>query len=709
MEKELDSNNEVIVEISGGTKEEEKSNSNDPNGKVEGVEKQESGSYSFKKYLQIDPPPPAPILPVVQLIPADQDSGLRSRKNVPGSSNTLDIPTTTSQKADEDINRRSLPQSPYPKSKSRLIEPAVPSNWKAGNDKVTSTTASPSEKPKTPKLTPPITPKTPLMASQGEEDDEDDDVYYTNVLQAKSQTRRSKKRKVLFCIEFSIFVCVAVVLVLSKTVNKLENSYIWSLELWKWCVLILVVFCGRLFSEWITDTTVFLIEKEFLFKKKVLYFVYSLQKSVRVFIWLGLILLTWGLLINRGVHRTRHTTKVLNKITRGIASTLVGAGAWVLKTLFVKILASSFHVKIFFDRIQENIFHQYVLQILSGPPQLMGDSESIPSSSRQLSFKSSKNEQNKEKVIDVQKLQKMKRGKVSAWTMRGLMKVIKRSGVSTLSEAIDESEDAADQVEQKNGSITCEREAQEAGYSIFRNVAKHKQKYIEEDDLLRFMNKDDVKKVLPLFEGAVESGKIKKKSFNNWVVNVYKERKFLALSLKDTKTAIEELNKLVSALTVFVLIIVWLLLMGIATTEVLVFISSQILLGVFMFGTSAKSAFEAIIFVFVMHPFDVGDRCVVDGVQVVVEEVNILTTVFLRYDNEKIFYPNSILATKAISNFNRSPEMSDSVEFDLDVSTSIDKILALKAKIKTKQEMKVDVLGIDSEGRISDLTYQPQT
>lgn len=66
----------------------------------------------------------------------------------------------------------------------------------------------------------------------------------------------------------------------------------------------------------------------------------------------------------------------------------------------------------------------------------------------------------------------------------------------------------------------------------------------------------------------------------------------------------------------------------------------------------------------------------------VVEEMNILTTVFLRYDNEKIFYPNSVLATKPISNFYRSPEMSDSVEFAVDVSTSVESIGALKAKLK---------------------------
>lgn len=65
----------------------------------------------------------------------------------------------------------------------------------------------------------------------------------------------------------------------------------------------------------------------------------------------------------------------------------------------------------------------------------------------------------------------------------------------------------------------------------------------------------------------------------------------------------------------------------------------------------------------------------------VVEEMNILTTVFLRFDNEKIYYPNSVLATKAISNFYRSPDMGDSLEFSIDFMTPVDKIGDLKEKI----------------------------
>ncbi|KAF5756506.1 putative mechanosensitive ion channel MscS [Helianthus annuus] len=62
--------------------------------------------------------------------------------------------------------------------------------------------------------------------------------------------------------------------------------------------------------------------------------------------------------------------------------------------------------------------------------------------------------------------------------------------------------------------------------------------------------------------------------------------------------------------------------------------------------------------------------------------MNILTTVFLRYDNEKIYNPNSVLSTKSIRNFYRSSDMSDGVEFSIDFTTPIEKIGLLKDKMK---------------------------
>lgn len=66
----------------------------------------------------------------------------------------------------------------------------------------------------------------------------------------------------------------------------------------------------------------------------------------------------------------------------------------------------------------------------------------------------------------------------------------------------------------------------------------------------------------------------------------------------------------------------------------------------------------------------------------IVEEMNILNTIFLKIDKEKVYYPNSVLATKAIGNYCRSPDQGDSLEFGIDYKTPLPKIAELKERIK---------------------------
>lgn len=102
----------------------------------------------------------------------------------------------------------------------------------------------------------------------------------------------------------------------------------------------------------------------------------------------------------------------------------------------------------------------------------------------------------------------------------------------------------------------------------------------------------------------------------NLQVNAFRERKALALTLNDTKTAVNKLHQMVNVLAAIIIVVICLLILNIATGKLLVFISSQIVVVAFIFGNTCKTVFEAIIFLFVMHPFDVGDRCEIDGTQV---------------------------------------------------------------------------------------------
>ncbi|KAH9718257.1 hypothetical protein KPL71_022152 [Citrus sinensis] len=164
--------------------------------------------------------------------------------------------------------------------------------------------------------------------------------------------------------------------------------------------------------------------------------------------------------------------------------------------------------------------------------------------------------------------------------------------------------------------IKSESEAKNLADKIIKKLETPQSEFIGEQKLKEFLDDEQhVKKMLKLFR-AVKSGKINKADFKKWVIKVYNDRKTLKRSLNDAKTAIEELNRILSGIVVVVIIIVWLLVMGLLTYKVIAVITSQLLLLAFMFGNTARTCFEAIIFVFVTHPFDVGDRCFIDGVQV---------------------------------------------------------------------------------------------
>ena len=386
------------------------------------------------------------------------------------------------------VRRKSLARSVYSKPKSRFGEQPYPIDGAVLEENSISTlqeplavnspyrnsfkASSPNNKSGTVNRTvsiTSITPKTPLMVSPGPAGEDEDEIIYRKVELTKGKRKRVTT-KVL--IEWLVFVCIAGTLLASLTVDKLKETMIWDMGLWRWCVLVLVTFCGMLVTRWFMHIVVFLIEMNFLLRKKVLYFVHGLKKCVQVFIWLGLVLLTWVLLINRGVQRSKFASKILDGVTWTLLSLLIGAFLWLIKTLLLKILASNFHVKSFFDRIQESIFHQYILQTLSGPP-LMEEAEKVGGSLSigQFSFRSTKGKGGaKKEVIDMAKLHKMKQEKVSAWTMKNLIDAVTNSGLSTISNSLDESFDDA-VTEQTDKEITNEMEATAAAYYIFRNVA----------------------------------------------------------------------------------------------------------------------------------------------------------------------------------------------------------------------------------------------
>ncbi|KAJ1254387.1 hypothetical protein BS78_K072300 [Paspalum vaginatum] len=544
------------------------------------------------------------------------------------------------------------------------------------------------------------------MGKSGPMDEDEDDPFVDEDI--PDEFKRGKLDALTILQWLGLFLIIAA-LACSLSIRVLSEKKVVGLHLWRWELLVFVLICGRLVSGWVIRIAVFGVERNFLLRKRVLYFVYGVRSAVQNALWLGLVLSSWHFLFDKNVQQETNSP-VLPYVTKILFCFLVATLIRLVKTLLLKVLASSFHVSTYFDRIQEALFNQYVIETLSGPPlvdenhvlqevhELQRAGATIPKELRdavptktvsgqrniQLSGVMPKGEGSKQlskekgEGISIDRLHKLNQKNVSAWNMKRLMRIVRFGTLTTMDEQIQQ---ATGEGDESATQIRSEYEAKIAAKKIFHNVAKPGSKYIYLSDLMRFMRQEEAVKAMDLFEGAQEHSRVSKRSLKNWVVNAFRERKALALTLNDTKTAVNKLNQMANVVVGIIVFALWLLILGIATTHFFVFLSSQLLLAVFVFGNTLKTIFEAIVFLFVMHPFDVGDRCDIEGVQMIVEEMNIMTTVFLRYDNMKIYYPNSVLATKPIMNCYRSPDMGDAIDFSIHVATPVEKLALMKERI----------------------------
>ncbi|CAH9125984.1 unnamed protein product [Cuscuta epithymum] len=571
-----------------------------------------------------------------------------------------------------------------------------------------------------------------LMMGKSPEEEDDDPLL--DDFDIPDELKRSKIDALTLAQWISLIIIVSS-LICTLSFPRLKNYRMRGLRLWKWQVLILVLICGRLVSGWAIRVAVFFIERNFLLRKRLLYFVYGVRKAVQNCLWLGLVLVAWHSMFDKKVEGNNDFLRSVNKI---MVCMLIGITLWLLKTLMVKVLASSFHVSKFFDRIQESLFNQYLIEALSGPPlneihchqeeqdkameevwKLQNAGAKLPPELKANALKDLKSNSNKVLIgdggcggatparvsgvissfrgpvvdekrnthqgITIDFLHKLNPKNISAWSMKRMVKMVRHGVLSTLDEQIQ-----CTAQNYESNQIRSEYEAKLAARKIFHNVAKPKSNSIYLEDLRRFLREEEAVQAMNLLGGSHECKRIRKAALKNWVVNVFRERRALALTLDDTKTAVKKLHQMLTVIVGAIIFLISLVILGFVTGRGLMYISSQVVIVAFIFGNSCKTVFEAIIFLFVMHPFDVGDRCEVDGVEMVVEEMNILTTVFLRYDNLKVHFPNSTLAMRPIGNFYRSPDMGDSVDFLVHVATPMDKIRVMNQRIVSYVESKKD-------------------
>jgi small-conductance mechanosensitive channel len=173
-----------------------------------------------------------------------------------------------------------------------------------------------------------------------------------------------------------------------------------------------------------------------------------------------------------------------------------------------------------------------------------------------------------------------------------------------------------------------------------------------------------------------------------------------AKSLQTIETALDKVDFFFTLIVALVMIVIVAIVIGDAV-KLLLALSTMLSGAAFAFGTSARNMFESMIFLLVIHPFDVGDRVFVplgttmaslattaasmSGVDaldnLIVAEMHLLSTVFERWDGVKLYVPNYILAAKPIFNIKRSGPLLEIQRLHIDFTTPMAKVEELRRRL----------------------------
>lgn len=210
-----------------------------------------------------------------------------------------------------------------------------------------------------------------------------------------------------------------------------------------------------------------------------------------------------------------------------------------------------------------------------------------------------------------------------------------------------------------------------------------------EDMQAVFPDADEAEEAFGIFDRDL-NGDISMDEFEGVCNEIHLERKAIAASMKDLDSVIEKLDNVFVFVIIVIAIIVLISIISGSAAAALTSAGTTLLGLAWMLQATAQEFLQSIIFVFVKHPFDVGDRVTVygntgalgRGDDYYVTAISLLYTEFKKMEGHMVQAPNSTLNTLFILNHRRSNALADPIELKIRFGTTEEQVEELKARMR---------------------------
>lgn len=159
---------------------------------------------------------------------------------------------------------------------------------------------------------------------------------------------------------------------------------------------------------------------------------------------------------------------------------------------------------------------------------------------------------------------------------------------------------------------------------------------------------------------------------------LYRERKAIQQSLLDRDSIIRKLDFILLSGVFFLSFLGFLLLLNVDYKFYLASVGPFLFAFSWIFQDNIKDLYKCFVFHLISHPYDVGDRVIIDDMELIVEKIDLLYTTFLDNNNKVSYVPNTSLFLKKIYNIRRTRNQCESMEIKIPGDTKFSKLDDIK-------------------------------